>query len=109
MHRHDILEEDPEDDQMDWAAATREPPVRIENSLQWRRILRSRCGLKPGIYHGVEEADGCGDVDERPCGNLNLGDEGSDGDHHAIEDEGEDVGHNLPHEEEVVDQIELLP
>lgn len=40
---------------------------------------------------------------------MNVREQDARRDDHAVEEEGHKVGDNLPHEEEVVDDVELLP
>lgn len=40
---------------------------------------------------------------------MNVREQDARRDDHAVEEEGHKVGDNLPHKEEVVDDVELLP
>lgn len=74
-----------------------------------RGRLRLGGGFSPGSADRVEEGDGRGDVDAAPLGYADLGDEDGCRDDDAVEREGDDVRDDLAYQEEVVDDVDLLP
>jgi hypothetical protein len=81
VHGHDVLEEDPEDEQVPG----------------------------PGRGGGVEHRDGGRHVHGHVLGQADVAlHEHARRDDDAVEEEGDEVGHDLAHEEEGVDEVQLL-
>ena len=58
---------------------------------------------------GIQESDGGRDVDSSPEWEIDFRDQHGGGDNNAVEGEGDNVSHDLAHEEESVDHVQPLP
>lgn len=81
MQRHDILEKDPENDQM----------------------------KRPGSANCIEDGDNGGNIHSAPFRNLNFWNHDCCRQYNAVKDEGNDVGDDFADEEEAVNHMNLLP
>lgn len=79
-----------------------ESSAKMEKWASWRRES------EPWSGDCAEKSDGCGNVNDSPFGNLDLGEEAGQRNNHAVEEEGDVVSYHSPSKEEVVEHEELL-